>query len=47
MIAACGYGEDVLDGVLRLSFSPSTTEEEIRLAAQACNDAAAEFKGKL
>ncbi len=43
VIEACGYGKDVLGGVIRISFSPSTTEEEIGRAADALNDAAREL----
>lgn len=47
ILAACGYGEDVLDGVLRISFCPETTEEEIVAAAHHINEAAREFSGRL
>ena len=32
VLRACGYGEDVLDGVLRISFSQETTAEEVERA---------------
>ena len=38
VILACGYDEKTADGVLRLSFSPSTTSEEIVQAAQILNE---------
>lgn len=38
VILACGYDEKTADGVLRLSFSPETTEEEIVKAAEILND---------
>lgn len=44
VIAACGYQNDVLGGVLRASFSPATTEEEIGACAQAMNECAAAWK---
>ena len=44
MVLACGYDEKTADGVLRLSFSPSTTEEEAIKAAQILNEAAADFR---
>ncbi len=47
VLQACGLKESVLDGVLRISFSPETTEEEIQLAAKAINAAVKEFKEKL
>lgn len=42
-----GWEEKVLDGVLRISFSPETTEEEIERAALVLNDTARELKEKL
>ncbi len=47
VLTACGYGEKTLDGVLRVSFSPETAEEEICFAANEMNAAAKEFKEKL
>ncbi len=47
VMRACGYAEEVLDGVLRVSFSPETTQEEVELAAREMISAAMEFKGKL
>ncbi|MDE5897035.1 MAG: aminotransferase class V-fold PLP-dependent enzyme, partial [Clostridia bacterium] len=44
VITACGYGADVLDGVLRVSFSSETTKEEVILCAQEMNRAAREMK---
>ena len=38
VILACGYDEKTADGVLRLSFSPQTTEEEIVAAAEILNE---------
>ncbi len=47
VIEACGYGNDISDGVLRVSFSPATTEEEAAAAARAMNGAAAALKTKI
>ncbi len=38
VILACGHDEKTADGVLRLSFSPQTTEEEIKKAADILNE---------
>ncbi len=38
VILACGYDEKIADGVLRLSFCPQTTEEEIIKAAAILNE---------
>ncbi len=43
-ILACGFGEDVADGVLRLSFCPENTIEEICAAAEILNRTAANRK---
>lgn len=43
VITACGTPKEYLNGVLRFSFSPATTEEEIITAAQAANSAAREL----
>lgn len=43
VIIACGVGKEYLNGVLRFSFSPATTEEEVQTAAQAANSAAREL----
>ncbi len=47
VIEACGYGKEILGGVLRFSFSPATTEEEIENAAAAVNASAAELKSRI
>lgn len=44
VIEACGYPKSVLGGVLRLSFSVQTTEEEIIKSSAALNAVAAEWK---
>ncbi len=38
VILACGYDERTADGVLRISFSPATTEEEIEKGAEILNE---------
>lgn len=38
VLRALGYGEDIINGALRFSFSPQTTVEEIRTAAKAVNE---------
>lgn len=45
VLAACGYAPEVLDGVLRVSFCPQTTQEEVFLAAEAMNEAVRAFGG--
>lgn len=44
VIQACGYQDDVLHGVLRLSFSPETKQDDADAAADALNGAARELK---
>lgn len=38
VLRALGYGDDIINGALRFSFSPQTTVEEIRTASQAVNE---------
>jgi len=38
VILACGYNERVADGVLRISFAPATTEDEVVAAADILNE---------
>lgn len=47
VIEACGYDREVLGGVLRVSFSCSTTEAETLFAANALLESVRELKGKL
>lgn len=47
VILACGYNEKTADGVLRLSFSDRTTEEEITKAAEILNGIARELTVKM
>lgn len=44
VMTACGYRENVLDGVIRMSFSSATTEEEIDGAAEILNSVAREYQ---
>lgn len=43
VLRALGYGEDIINGALRFSFSPQTTVEEIRTAAKAVNEVVQEL----
>ena len=45
VLEACGYENNVLDGVLRVSLCPSNTEEEVLLAAEKLNEAVRSFGG--
>ncbi len=47
VILACGYDEKTADGVLRLSFSPQTTEEEIVRASEILNEIGRELARKM
>ena len=47
VILACGYDEKTADGVLRLSFSPQTTEEEIAKSAEILNEIGRELARKM
>ena len=47
VILACGYDERTADGVLRLSFSPETTEEEIEKAAAILNTIGKDLKKRM
>ncbi len=44
VMTACGHEEAVLDGVLRISFSPETTAEEVEQAIEILNATAKELK---
>ncbi len=41
----CGYGADVLDGALRISFSSETTENDATCAAEKINECVKKLKG--
>lgn len=47
VIEACGIDKELLNGVLRFSFSPETREEEIDEAAKTINAAAEELYGRI
>lgn len=47
IVLACGYDQKVADGVLRISFSRETTEEEIEIAADVLNKTARELKNRM
>lgn len=47
ILEACGYERETLYGVLRISLSPETNEEEILTAAEEVNRAARELKSRL
>lgn len=47
VILACGHRESVADGVIRLSFSPQTTEEEVEEGALILNESALELKKRM
>lgn len=47
VIEACGIGKELLNGVLRFSFSPDNSEEEIVSAAQTVNLTAKELYGRV
>ena len=47
VVLACGYDEQTADGVLRLSFSQTTTEEEIKAAAKILNEVGKDLKRRM
>ena len=47
VIEACGYANDVLDGVIRISFSTENTISEAEIAVGILNDCAKKLKGIL
>ena len=47
VVLACGYDEKTADGVLRLSFSAQTTEEEIDQAAEILNEIGRDLKRRM
>jgi cysteine desulfurase len=47
VVLACGYDEKTADGVLRLSFSEKTTEEEIEKAAEILNEIGRDLKRRM
>jgi len=47
VILACGYDEKTADGVLRISFSPQTTEEEVEKATEILNEIACDLAKRM
>jgi cysteine desulfurase len=47
VILACGHDEKTADGVLRISFSPETTEEEIEKAIEILNEIGRDLKKRM
>lgn len=47
VILACGYSKDAADGVIRISFSDETTEEEIESGVKILGEAATELYRKM
>lgn len=47
VIEACGFDENILDGVIRISFSTSTTLEEVESASEKLNKTVEKLKGIL
>lgn len=45
VIEACSYKKDVLDGVIRISFSNENTQEEVEFATKKINEVANKLKG--
>ena len=44
VLTACGYDEKILDGVLRISFSPNSTMQEAEIAVKIINEKAKKLK---
>ena len=47
VILACGYEEKIADGVLRISFSQETTQDEVTQAASILNEIACDLKKRM
>ena len=47
VILACGYDEETADGVLRISFSAETTDEEIEKAIEVLNEIGCDLKKRM
>ena len=47
VVLACGHDEKTADGVLRLSFSPETTETEVDAAAVILNEIGRDLKRRM
>ena len=47
VVLACGYDEKTADGVLRLSFSHKTTEEEVKRSAEILNEVGQDLRRRM
>ena len=47
VILACGHDDKTADGVLRISFSPETTQEEVKKAIEILNDIAQDLTKRM
>lgn len=47
VILACGYDEKTADGVLRISFSPETTEMDVQKAIEVLNEIGCDLKKRM
>ena len=47
VILACGHDDKTADGVLRISFSPETTHEEVKKAIEILNDIAQDLTKRM
>ncbi len=47
VVLACGHDEKTADGVLRISFSPQTTEEEVAQAREILNEIGRDFARRM
>ena len=47
VILACGHDEKTADGVLRISFSPETTEEDVIQAVKILNEIGRDLKKRM
>ena len=47
VVEACGYDNEIADGIVRISFSTSTTEDEVLKASKILNETVNKLKGLL
>ena len=47
VVLNCGYNEKMADGVLRISFSPETTMEEVNFAVFVLNEIGRDLKNRM
>jgi cysteine desulfurase len=47
VILACGHDDKTADGVLRISFSPETTQEEVEKAIEILNEIAEDLTKRM